>query len=170
MNHHFKNYYWKDGKPYGKDKIDPLRGISYKIVTDPYHKRYSVEKYADNQFRELIYDSNLFDFRHLKDPAQAAWLKEPLSPNESLIRNQEDRVILREKYEFENNFCRSCTLLTPQGLPVSQHKIFYEILNDTFNGVLLSDLNGRPVMRKTYKAVEGEFTELLTESWDFGLS
>ena len=44
MYTHYRNYYWKMGKPYGTDPIDPLQApATYKIVADPYFKRISIE-------------------------------------------------------------------------------------------------------------------------------
>lgn len=165
MIQHFKNYYWKEGRPYG---IEPTNeNHYYRIVTDPYHKRYSVEEYEKSKFKRIIYDSNLFDFRALKDPRQASWLKESLSNTESLLRNQDDRVVLIEKYTFASDRPRYCHYYIPQGLLVAHHKVFYKDVGDAFDGVILYDTSDRPVMQKSYKVEDEEFTELIEEKWNF---
>ncbi len=158
----FKNYYWKEGKPYGREA-----GDRYKIVVDPYHKRYSVEEYHQGAYQRVIYDSNLFDFRALKDPRQASWLKIPLSENQSLLRNQDDRVVLIEKYEFRGEKCSLCHYLTPQMIPVAYHKISLKEWGDPFDGVTLYDMNEMPVMQKKYTLENGEFTAVMEELWSF---
>ena len=61
------------GKPYGRDIIDPtVASTSYKIVSDPYFRRFSVEKYQFLQFEKVVYDSYLLDFRHLTVKDQTA--------------------------------------------------------------------------------------------------
>lgn len=162
MINRFNSYYWKDGKPYGKDLND--KG-PFRIVVDPYYKRFSIEFYEGENFKKIIYDSNLFDFRSLKDPRQASWIKMPLSQNESLLKNQEDRIVLKETYSFEKDRPRHCQYSIPQGIAVAYHKLSYSDLGDAFDGVTLFDMNDVPVMQKKYKFVNGEFTELVQESW-----
>ena len=66
MFKYYSDYYWKDGKPYGKDEINPNQSpFAYKIVQDPYFKRFSIEKYRQEHFEKNVYDSILLDFRHL---------------------------------------------------------------------------------------------------------
>lgn len=166
MHHHFKSYYWKNGKPYGEGKTEDFSGFTYRIVIDPYHKRYSLEEYSQGQFARIIYDSALFDFRHLRQPEQASWQKVSWKDNMSLIRNHDDRIILMETYAFESDLCRECRLHLPQGLLLSTHKLFYTSLNDPFNGVILYDTNQKPVMKKTYEMDESAFGKLLSEEWD----
>lgn len=158
----FNSYFWKEGKPYGKD---PDEKGPFRIVVDPYYKRFSVELYEGSEFKKILYDSNLFDFRALKDPRQASWIKIALSPTESLLKNQEDRVVLKETYTFEQNRPRACLYSTPQGIPVAHHRISYTDLGDPFDGVTLYDIHDVPVMRKKYALNNGEFGELLEESW-----
>lgn len=167
MHKAYKDYYWKDGKPYGKEVTDDLAGLTYRIVVDPYYKRFSVEEYEEGRFKRLVYDSALFDFRALKRPEYAAWRREPIDEENSLIRNEEDRLVLIESYLFEGPVCRGCLVATPHGTPVSYHRMHYEKLGDPFNGVILFDANHKPVMKKIYALTPEteEFGELLQEIW-----
>jgi hypothetical protein len=173
MFKHFQNYYWKDGKPYGVEVVIPSQApSSYKIVVDPYYKRFSIEKYRYAFFEKIIYDSILLDFRHLTLKDQIAWEREILKddPEQSicLLRNQDDRCVLMETLTFEGNQCRSCLTSSIHGIPLSIHRMYYRCLKDHFDGVILYDLEERPVMIKTYETnpQTGEFTNLLTEEWD----
>lgn len=172
MNTHFSHYYWKMGKPYGLEPVETKHEISYKIVTDPYHKRYSIEKYRHGQFEKIIYDSIFLDFRHLKPIDQLAWQRECLveHPEKSvfLLRNAEDRVVLTETQFFEGNWCRRCVVNSAHGISLSTHRMYYKAFDDPFDGVVLYDAEDQPVMMKTYEVdkATGEFTELLTEEWN----
>ena len=182
MAEYYRDYVWKNGLPYGVLKCPPadkLEGvvpelkneITYKIASDPYHKRVSIEKYLDGNFSGIIYDSALFDFRHLKQGEQLAWQKTPISESECTavchIRNQDDRLILIEEYQFEKGLCRECRTLSPIGALLSVQKITYKAFNDPFNGVFLFDSNGRAVMSKHYEFDEEtrEFSVLIKENW-----
>lgn len=174
MAQYYGDYVWKNGLPYG---IKPLpdetskKGISYKIASDPYHKRVSIEKYHDDNFSNIIYDSALFDFRHLKQGEQLAWQKTPITETTDTalchIRNQDDRLILIEEYYFEKDLCRECLAYSPLGLLLSRQKIYYKIFKDPFNGVTLFDSNQHAVMSKYYEFDETtqEFSQLLKEDW-----
>ncbi len=173
MFKYFGHYYWKEGKPYGSHEVDPIvNSISYKIITDPYHKRFSIEKYRYKTFDKVIYDSHLLDFRHLTLKDQMAWQREMLHEEEnvatSLLRNQEDRALLLENLTFENNVCRACHTSSIHGIPLAIHRMYYRRLNDPFNGVILFDIEESPVMMKTYDVdpLTGEFTDLLKEEWN----
>lgn len=173
MFKYFQDYYWKDGKPYGSQEANPsLAPFSYKIVVDPYYKRFSIEKYQYIHFDKVIYDSCLLDFRHLTLKDQMAWqrefLKEEKSSSLCLLRNQEDRAILIESLIFENQHCRICTTHSVHGIPLSTHRMYYRSLHDPFNGVILYDVEERPVMMKEYEAdpITDEFTQLLSEEWN----
>lgn len=173
MFKHFKNYYWKGGKPYGKEKTNPSdTSFSYKIVVDPYYKRFSIEKYHYTSFDKIIYDSYLLDFRHLTLKDQMAWQREILKENQDsslcLLRNQEDRVVLMETLTFEGDLCRTCQTSSVHGIPLSIHRMYYQSLNDHFNGVVLYDVEERPIMMKVYEidSVTGEFTALIQEEWN----
>lgn len=164
----YKDYYWKNGKPYGKDPIDPASESSFRVVVDPYYKRFSLEHYTKGKFNKLLYDSALFDFRALRKPELAIWHREAIDEENSLIRNEEDRVILVESYLFDGDFCRSCLIVTPYAIPVAYQRMYYEHLGDGFNGVRLFDAENMLVMEKIYKMHENghEFGELISESWD----
>lgn len=172
MIKHFKDYYWKAGKPIGKEVIDPSSPISYKIIVDPYFRRFSVEKYLEGTFDRVIYDSYLLDFRHVKPHEQAAWQREITEESDQkmvcFLRNQEDRAILIESHTYENGQARSCTLHSIHGIELSTHRMFYKALNDPFDGVVLYDIENRPIMKKTYEvdSESGEFTTLLSENWE----
>ncbi len=172
MSKLYKAYKWKNGIPYG---IQPFEGQpegpSYKVISDPYFKRISIEQYDNEHFTKIIYDSALFDFRHLRATEQIAWEKREISPTVTEIRNQDDRLILVENYTFEENRCRLCEIRSPLGVLLAKQQMLYTALNDPFNGVVLFDINGQPVIQKTYELDEttGEFTRLLAESWDIAL-
>lgn len=172
MDHHYKEYCWKDGLPMGSEKADSLEGISYRILADPYRKWISIEQYRSGVFESVVYDSNLFDFRTLKTLNQAAWLKEKLSENEGhvrcLLRNQDDRAVLVEDYHFQHGKCHECRTTSIHGLPVSHQKILYKEHGSPFNGVILYDANDHIVMEKRYEIDKesGEFGELLSENWN----
>ena len=172
MNPHFKDYYWKDGLPVGRDQASILQGVTYKIVMDPYKKRVSVEKYADGNFMGVPYDSALLNFKNLNPTEQEAWEKQVVkeTPEEvlCLIRNQEDRVILSEHYHFENGICKQCKGFSPQGVHVLTQRMYYKLFGDHFDGVVLYDANKHPVVIKRYLVDEEtmHFTDLEEESWD----
>lgn len=173
MFKHFGNYYWKMGKPYGFEEVDPSQApLSYKIVADPYFKRLSVEKYRFSQFEKVIYDSCLLDFRHLSLKEQVAWEREILKEEENLtvclLRNQDDRAVLIETLTFEENQCRTCSTSSVHGVSLAIHRMFYVAQKDPFDGVVLYDIEGRVVMMKTYESdpLTGEFTNLLNEEWN----
>jgi hypothetical protein len=175
MSKTHRDYFWKEGIPYG---ISPLENTStdgleaYKIVMDPYRKRISIEKYSkEKKFSSVVYDSALFNFRHLKPAEQNAWQKEIIKETDSevvaQIRNQDDRIILVETYRFEQGLCRECRTHSPHGIFVSRQQIFHTALGDHFNGVVLFDSNQHPVMYKHYKVDEsGDFSELISEQWN----
>lgn len=177
MTKFYRDYFWKGGIPYGLGNgQNTLQDMSegYKIVSDPYHKRISVEKYSQGHLTEIIYDSAFLDFRHLKPNTQYAWHKEVIKESDTeavaVIRNQDDRVVAIETYTFENGLCRSCQAHTPHGIPISTQKLYYTALGDPFNGVGLFDRNNKPVMQKKYGVdKEGEFTNVLEETWEFQL-
>lgn len=170
MIKNYQDYYWKTGKPYGK-------GIEehphyYRILTDPYGKRYSIEKYLDGAFDKIVYDSQLLDFRHLTPMHQTAWQRERLKEEGNqihcLLRNQDDRAILFETHYFEENFCVKCEIFSIHRLLVATQRLYYQVKGESFNGVILFDLENRPVMKKTYEwdPETGEFSKLLTEEWN----
>jgi hypothetical protein len=173
MFKYFQNYYWKEGKPYGKEEVDPTQAsFSYKVVVDPYYKRFSIEKYRYIYFDRIIYDSYLLDFRHLTLKDQMAWqrefLKEEKDSSICLLRNQDDRAILIETLTFEHDRCRTCITSSVHGIPLAIHRMYYRRLNHPFNGVVLYDMEDRPIMMKVYEidSLTHEFTDLLIEEWN----
>jgi hypothetical protein len=167
----FEEYYWKGGKPQG---IRPTEsGTGYKIVSDPYGSRLSIERYQEGRFLETIYDSILLNFKKLKPSEQNAWHKEIVIETEysteGLIRNQDDRVLFKEVCVFEKRLCRECKVFSVQGILLSIHRMTYTKLGDKSNEITLFDSHDHPVMWKSYAADQetGEFTDLLEEKWDF---
>ncbi len=175
MNKHFTDYVWKGGIPRG---IGPATATtaasseSYKIVMDPYRKRISLEKYLAEKFVKIIYDSALFDFRHLRSPEHAEWQKTVTHENEDtvecIVRNHDDRIIFIEHHRFKSGLCCECLVKSPHGIIISRHEMQYTKLGDPVNGVILFDANERQVMSKRYEAdeVTGEFTTLILEDWN----
>lgn len=172
MTKYYRDYRWEDGVPVGLEAVEEIASQdTYKIVADPYRKRVSIEKYLQGKFSEVIYDSQHLDFRHLKQPEQTAWQKIPIEEDPEktvcLIRDQNDRVLFIETHYFSGMLCRECRVETPQGVLLSTHKMFYTLLHDPFDGVVLFDSNRHPIMVKkyTYDKDSGEFTTLLEEQW-----
>lgn len=173
---YYQDYSWRNGKPVGRNVIDPSQisdaPQAYKIVIDPYFKRISVEKYSKGQFKKVVYDSQFLDFRKLKPAEQTAWSRELLQedPSETihLMRDHYDRLILRETSRFEQNQCRECRISSIHDVLLSVHRMYYKALGDSFNGVVLFDLEEKPVMLKEYEVdpVTGEFTNLIREEWE----
>ena len=175
---HFFSYHWKNGIPIGTratKQAESCSSISFKVISDPYRKRFSVEKYAAGQFVEVIYDSGLFDFRHLRSEETDAWQKEPLEETEgkirSLIRNMDERVILIEEAHFRDNECTECRIFSPHGIWIATQKVFYQSQGASFNGAILFDRMDKPVLIKRYCLDEEKalFTTLLSEEWEHGI-
>lgn len=169
---HFQDYFWSNGKPRGVKKTTKNASLSFRIIVDPYHKRYSVERYHLGHFKDAIYDSNLFDFRHLKKGEEAGWQREILkeTPHQqlALIRNIEERAILIEEAEFQEELCRTCKILSPHGIWIATQKMLHRSLGDDFDGVALLDILDHPILVKHYEKSPktGEFGKLLDEVWD----
>lgn len=166
----FLNYRWDHGTPKGLKKIsEPTCGPYYTVVGDPYRKRFSIEKFVNKKFDSIVYDSALFDFRHLKPEHQATWEKIALEESKEeasyLIRDHYGRAIVVEKYTFKEDRCIQCHAYYPDGPLLSQQKMFYQELGDPFNGVILYDRERRSIVRKEYLVENGQFTELLHEDW-----
>ena len=175
MNKNFKDYFWKEGIPYGINPAEESELLSlrtYKIVMDPYRKHISIESYQNGKFSSIVYDSTLLDFRHLKLAAHPAWHKTIFNENENrascLIRNQDDRLLFQETYTFHQNLCRECKVTSIHGIALSIQQMYYQAFGDHFNGVVLFDVNDHPVMLKQYEVDDktGEFTTLLKEEWN----
>lgn len=157
------DYTWINGIPYGVGE-----GSTYKIVSDPYRKRISLEEYEDGLFVRVIYDSALLNFRHLNPVDQMAWEKKQVG-DKCYIRDQDDRLLYIEEYAFDvSGRCKSCTIRSPHGVLLATSRLYYEELRDSFNGVVLFDVNGKAVLQKRYKMDEesGEFGELIAEERD----
>ena len=158
--HH--DYVWINGIPYGVGE-----GNRFKIVSDPYRKRISLEEYAEGLFIRVIYDSALLNFRHLNPVDQMAWEKKEVG-DKSFIRDQDDRLLYIEDYTFAGKRCRGCKINSPHGLLLATSRMYYEDLGDSFNGVILYDVNEKAVLQKRYRMDEqnSEFGELIAEERD----
>ncbi len=173
MNLHYRRYFWKEGIPIGCDSVNPLQtSESYKIISDPYRKRISIEKYAFLHFDTIVYDSALINFREFKKPELASWQKKIEKDihgvTKGYIRNQEDRLVFIETYQFQEGLCRECRVHSPHGILLSVHKMSYRHLGDPFDGVTLYDSRSCPVVIKRYVFDEEchQFTDLIEEQWD----
>jgi hypothetical protein len=175
MPAYFKEFTWIKGVPRGRGPVEAdcieQEAELFKIVDDPYHKRYSVERYEKGRFHEVVYDSILLDFRHLKPAEQQGWTQETTVVDEDtvtlLIRNQDDRVIYLETHQFESSVCRECAIFSPHGILLATNRMFYKAEGDATDGVVLLDRREQPVMYKLYETGEdGQFTELIEEHWD----
>ena len=143
MHAYYRDYCWKEGSPLGIGKIPREAPLCYRIVSDPYRKWISVEMYQEGRFASLIYD-------------QMAWRKEPAGDLESWIFNEDDRLILLEKYKEE-----ACEIYSPHGILLCRYRFFKEE-----GRVELFDSGSRPVMTQHYRAYErGEFHDLIKEEW-----
>lgn len=169
MTQHYKDYYWKNGRPRGKGATQNPSDETFRIVSDPYFKWITVEKYLNGYFQRIVYDSQRLNFRKLdpNDAWQRVTIKESDTVAECLIRDHDDRVVYIEVHSFEKGISRKCELLSPNRELLSRHEISYTALGDTFDGVTLYDATGRTVMEKRYALSEdGSFGELLSENWE----
>jgi hypothetical protein len=168
VKHYYSDYYWEEGRPHGRGPHSDPEGLHFKIVTDPYFKWITVEKYQGDLFDGIVYDSKIFDFRNLKLINQTAWEKVSCGQERCLIRNQDDRIILFEEYVFEGNWCRQCRTTSVHGIPISLQKIYYTELGDPVNGVALFDNHNHVVMYKLYDTdpQSGEFQNVVREQWN----
>lgn len=172
MHLFFRDYRWKNGKPYGVDRSNGKEGIAFRLVSDPYQKWLSIEEYCEGIFRRILYNSHFLDFRILKAAGgQPAWRRERINEVEGWIFNEDDRLILQERCCFEGVFCLECQIFYPGGPLIALEKMSYLERGDGFNGLVLYDISGRPVMRRTYReCIEGNFEEFEKQEWDVNLS
>lgn len=167
----YRDYFWKKGVPVGHYPVDQSAPESFRVITDPYRKRISLERYLNGTFQEIVYDSNLFDFRLLKKEEES-WQREITEETGSYIRacirSNEERVILIEEAHFEGSLCRFCKFISPHGVLIATQKIHYKPLGDSFDGVILTDKLNRSILIKEYaQGIEpGEFGALLREIWE----
>jgi len=152
---------------YGWVKGSPRRiteGDNFFIRSDPYGKRILIEQYEKGKFLKLIHDSSLLDYRKLNPREQLGWSREELSNNRFLLRDREHTPTLIEEQIYEGERPRECRYYSPHLLYLGHQKIFYEALADPFNGVILYDILGKPVLTKKYALLsDGSFGELLVE-------
>lgn len=156
MHHYYRDYGWEEGRPIGIGKITREASLCYRLVSDPYQKWLSIEMYREGQFATLIYDSRLLDFRRLTAQAQAAWRKERIDSRESWIYNEDDRLILKERYSE-----MACAIYSPHSLLLCR----YALLKDEAR-VVLYDSHHHLVMTQQYRVfADGEFIDLQEENW-----
>ncbi len=154
MLNYFRDYRWREGKPVGIGKTKREESSScYRLVSDPYRKWITIEHYLEGRFERLIYDSHLFDFRKLKPEEQIAWRKEILSEDEAYIFNEDDRLILHERYQEGDG----SLLYSPHGILIGRYAFLKEAAQ-----VVLYDSSSRPVTVQHFRTYEkGEFLDLL---------
>lgn len=167
----FKDYCWRKGRPFGINALQsPLEEgvLAYKIVADPYLKRLSVESYRNDFFEGTIYDSTLLDFRSLMCEIPPSWERSSLGGLvTAVVRDICDRAIWTEEYAYEGEYCRLCRVHSAHGLLLSTHRLFYTVLGDKCDGVILYDAAGKAVFAKRYDVdEEGAFSTLLEENWE----
>lgn len=87
---------------------------------------------------------------------------------ESLIRNMDERIILREEAFFDGDYCHTCKFYSPHGVFIASQKIVKK--STEFTGVKLLDILDHPILIKHYEVdpQSGEFSTLLTEIWTHG--
>jgi hypothetical protein len=175
MTKHYEDYFWKEGIPYGIRHVEnPLNfeNETYKIVMDPYRKFISVEKYFKQDFVRIIYDSKLLNFRFLKTEDTRAWQKiiteETSNKVVCQLRDHDDRLVFIETHLFDNSLCRKCDVKSPHDIAISTQRMYYKLLQDPFDGVILFDSENKPVCFKEYEFDENlnEFTNLICAKWD----
>lgn len=171
---HFKEIFWKNSRPQGRTLVQEPReeALSYTIIHDPYYKRISVERYKRGIFDQTVYDTALFDARSLTEREQLQWQRIAISENEEervdALKDGNHRTLYLEKQRFEKGFPRACSFFSPHGLFLAKSSLFYELLGDSWSGVLLEDSEGRPILKKCYSAnQEGAFIDLKEERRDF---
>ncbi len=158
MFHIHAKYRWERGKPIG----EKLSESGFRILSDPYGKRFMIEEVAVGDFQRIIYDSLLFDFRKLQEREQVGWSKEWISDEQLLVRDRDHLPLFIETYQYEGDRPKSCQLSTPHGLLFANQ----EIISDPFHGVILKDLLGQVIMKKEYEVDDnGEFTTLLKQEY-----
>jgi hypothetical protein len=113
MYKNYLDYYRKLGKPQGGTDVDPSEEpLSYKIIVDPFDKRFKIEKYNDHQFDQVVYDSGLLDLSSLSLGEQIASQREILREEgmvcTALLRNQDKRVVFIEVLNFDKHHSRAC--------------------------------------------------------------
>lgn len=171
MEHYFCDYCWRKGRPYGKKQTERSASVAYKIVTDPYHRRYSIERYVSGRFESVVYDSILLDFRRLNESWYDAWERELVESSErhvvTILKDEEGRARIRETSHYRGGVPVQCDLESIHGVLVAVQKIYRTSFDDPWNGVILLDREGRPVMQKLYDIVDvGEFGALREEHWE----
>lgn len=172
MSKHYKDYFWNNGAPQGLQALDleeVSKEDSYKIVSDPYLKHISIEAYEKGHFVKVVYDSQFLNFKKLKPEFQQAWERQLLNDgNECLIKDQDDRIILKERYVFKDSLCCECHIFSATDYYLASQYVYYTSLGDLINGVAFYDANDHIVMLKEYQIDElNNFTEVTKTIWSF---
>jgi hypothetical protein len=169
----FLDYYWSNGVPKGLKPLDTPAECCFKIFSDPYRKRYIIEKYNKTLFQGIVYDSYLFDFRSLKKKEeQEGWMREKvtesLETQRNIIRALDERVLLVEDAQFQESRCASCRWLSPHGIWLATQIMCRVDQGRPFDGAALYDTENHPVVIKKYQIdpATGEFTYLIEEVWE----
>ena len=103
-----------------------------------------------------ISDSRLLDFRKLTPTTQAAWRKERINNCESWIYNEDDRLILKERYAES-----ACAIYSLHNVLLCRY-----VLLKSEARVVLYDSHHHLVMLQQYRAfADGEFIDLQNENW-----
>jgi hypothetical protein len=170
----YEDYYWDKGVPKGRNLSAQQGQTTYKIFSDPYRKRYSVEEYHAGAFQKVLYDSSLFDFRSLFKEEDASWQRETISETatsaHTLIRNMEERIVLKEELNYTpEGDCTGCTLYSCHGVLLGRQMIFNQNQGAPFNGVEFRDVSGRIVLQKEYEKNQetGAFETLIRQCGTF---
>ena len=162
------DYSWSNGRPVPLDSVplDSLDLRHYRLITDPYGKRTTIELHKDGFLQRCIYDSDLMNFRKLSELEDLDVTRDKIEGG-AVIRNDEDRALWMEYYRFDGDICVGAEIRSPHGSLIGVQDISYTKLGRPFNGVILRDAEAKAVTMKTYRVdEEGEFLELLEEHWD----
>lgn len=157
MHHYFRDYLWKDGKPYGVHKTPfSSEAILYRLVSDPYQKWITIEIYNKGSFQNILYDSRFLDFRKLTPTNQNAWRRQSVDETEAWIFNEDDRLILKEVCLYKEEICREVKIYSPYHLLIC----CYEMEEGPAGPVSLWDSNGHRVMSRTFDSSKNKFKEV----------
>jgi hypothetical protein len=157
------SYFWKNGYPLVNKCVNEKKWKDekscYALISDPYHKRVTIEHYQTGGFISTIYDSYLFDFRLLKLEEPLSWDKELVEDEKVvLLRDQDGRIVIKENHL--NN--TECKWLSVHDCFIATQKWQFKSNENSFNTVVLSDAAGVVVMKKHYS---DDLVEVIQEYW-----
>ena len=154
----YTDYVWKEGIPKGIAGPQPR----YEIITDPYGKRYLIL----DQNHQLIYDSNVIDFRHLNPRHQQGWSRDALNEDQFLVRDRDHFPLFIEHHFFKEGLPIECKFYSLSRVLIAVQKIHYVHLGEANNSVTLCDIEGKPILKKEYVVNDQlEFTTLLSTTF-----